>query len=334
MTKRLGTQTVAFNSPPSIIACASVVGNKEGQGPLGQYFDIVTSDAEYGQKSWEKSESKILNTACNLAIEKSGHKNSDINFSFSGDLLNQCSSSHFAHRDMPIPFVGLYGACSTFALAMSMAAMTIDGDFSTLSTAAASSHFCSAEKQFRFPLEYGSRRTPSSQWTVTGAGCAVLGQHNLPPFVTHITTGKIIDMGIKDANNMGGAMAGSAADTIIAHLNDTGRDSSYYDVILTGDLGIIGRDVCRELLHQDKIDTSNYDDCGCMIFYNTRQDTPSGASGCGCCASTFCSKIFTDLKNSTLNKVLLVATGALLSPLTTMQGESIPCIAHAVAIEN
>ncbi len=332
--KKLGSQTIKFDNPPTILETASIVGPKEAQGPLAKYFDQCLDDEFWGEKSWEKAETKIIKETINSAISKSKLGSSDIDFCFAGDLLNQCISSSFGIRDSNIPFFGIFGACSTFVEGMGLASCIIDGGAANYTLFAASSHFCSAEKQFRFPLELGNQRPQSAQWTVTGAGAAVLAKNGTGPFVTHFTPGKIVDMGIKDANSMGAAMAPAALDTLITHLQDTGRDPSYYDAIYTGDLGYIGKDILIELADTKgyKI-KANYNDCGVMIFDKENQDTHSGGSGCACCGSVFSGFIFNTLKMQKAKKVLLIATGALTNSTTAQQGESIPGIAHAVSIE-
>lgn len=332
-TKRLGSQTVKFENPPSIISEYSIAGKKENEGKLKGRFDKTVDDAMFGEKSWEKAESKLMKSALHGIIAKSGIDEKDINYIFAGDLLNQCSGSHYAVRGFKIPFFGLYGACSTMAESLSLAAMSIDGEFARYALASTSSHFCSAEKQFRFPLEYGGQRTPTAQWTVTGSGAILLGRNDKPPYITHVTTGKIVDMGIKDANNMGAAMAPAAADAVTAHFEDTGFLPSDYDLIATGDLGYVGSELFNRLMKENGFDTEHvHNDCGCMIFYEKEQDVHSGGSGCGCSAVTLCSSILKDIRNKKLNNVLFVATGALLSRSSPLQGESIPCIAHCVKI--
>jgi len=332
--KRLGKQTLRLSSSPSIISNATVVGPKEGEGPLAQYFDQVLKDDYFGEDSWEKAESKMLKEAVKNAIKASGRSNTDINFMFAGDLLNQIVSSSFAARELQIPFVGLYGACSTMAESLCMGSLMIDGGYVEAVVCATSSHFSSAERQYRFPLEQGTQRPPFAQWTVTGAGAAVVAEAGSGPYITHVTIGKVLDFGIKDANNMGAAMAPAAVDTITVHLNETGRSPDYYDLIITGDLGNIGKTITLDMMKKEGFDiTKVYDDCGSMIFDGAKQDTHAGGSGCGCSAVVFNGYIASEMKKGNINKILLVATGALLSPTTTWQGESIPCIAHAVAIE-
>lgn len=333
MNKRIGSQTVKMNNPVNILSVASVAGQKEAQGPLAQHFDIIMDDAEWGESSWEKTESKMQKSAVIRAVEKAGVDIKDINYLFAGDLLNQCISSTFGLMDFEIPFMGVYGACSTMAESIALAAMMIDGGFAGLATAVTSSHFCTAERQYRNPLEYGGQRTPTAQWTVTGSGAAVLSKMGKGPYVTHFTSGKIVDFGIKDANNMGAAMAPAAADTLAAHFNDTGRNPEFYDLILSGDLGIVGKSALIDLMYEKGYDISdNYDDCGCMIFDIKAQDVHAGGSGCGCLAVTLCGYIMDMIKAGKLKNVLFMGTGALLSQTSTLQGETIPSVAHAVAI--
>ena len=287
----------------------------------------------WGEKSWEKAESKIIKETVNMAISKSSIPSDKIEYCFAGDLLNQCISSSFGLRELNIPFFGIFGACSTFVEGLSLASVFIEGGIN-YAICAASSHFCSSEKQFRFPLELGNQRPPTSQWTVTGAGSAIVAREGQGPFITHITSGKIVDMGIKDANNMGAAMAPAAFDTLMTHFKDTGRSPNYYDAIITGDLGHIGRDILIDLCANSGYNIrSVYNDCGVLIFDKENQDTHSGGSGCGCCASVFSGYFFKQLKENKIKRLLLIATGALMNSTSSQQGESIPGIAHAISIE-
>lgn len=332
--EKLGKQTIKFNTPPTILSTACIVGPKEGEGPLAKYFDQCLEDELWGEKTWEKAESKIIKETVNLAIKKSEIPSSNIDFCFAGDLLNQCISSSFGLRDLNIPFLGIFGACSTYVEGLIMSSIFIEGRAGNHCLCAASSHFCSAEKQFRFPLELGNQRPPSSQWTVTGAGSAIIAKNGIGPYITHATVGKIVDMGIKDANNMGAAMATAALDTIIHHFKDTGRKPSYYDAIITGDLGHIGKEIVLDLTEKQGYNIkSNYNDCGVLIFDKNTQDTHSGGSGCACCGTVFSGYLFEQLKTKKLKKLLLIATGALTNATSSQQGESIPGIAHAVSIE-
>ncbi len=333
MNKKIGKQTVRLENPVSIISSANVVGKKEGEGPLSSYFDVIMEDAEWGEETWEKTESKMQNDAVSRAISKANLFPSDIDYILAGDLLNQCITSSFALRDLNIPFFGVYGACSTMAETISLGSMLIDGGYAQNVAAVTSSHFCTSERQYRQPLEYGGQRTPTAQWTVTGSGAVILSKNGKAPYVTHITTGKIVDMGIKDANNMGAAMAPAAAETLLAHFKALNRQPSYYDLILTGDLGNLGKEILLDLMSDYGYNISgNYNDCGSMIFDCKTQDTHAGGSGCGCGAVTLSGYVMEKLKQGKLKNVLFVATGALLSPTSTLQGESIPSIAHAISI--
>ena len=332
--KKIGKQTIEFDNSPSIISTASIVGPKESNGPLSKYFDKCLDDEFWGEKTWEKAESKIIREASNAAVQKSGFSFSDIDYCFAGDLLNQCISSTFGLRDSNIPFLGLFGACSTFVESLINASVFISSNAGERALCAVSSHFCSAEKQFRFPLELGNQRPQSSQWTVTGAGAAVLSNQGNGPQITHATVGKIVDMGIKDSNNMGAAMAPAALDTLLTHFKDTGRKPSDYDAIFTGDLGHIGKEILTELSELKGYNIkSNYNDCGVLIFDKDSQDTHSGGSGCACIATVFSGYIYKQMLDKKLKRVLLIATGALTNATTVQQGESIPGIAHAVSIE-
>ena len=333
--KKLGKQTIQLQDPPAILSTYSIVGVKEGEGPLKDYFDIVLEDDLWGEENWENSESKIQKQAIQSSISGAKIVPDDIDYLFAGDLLNQISSSSYSARDLQIPFFGLYGACSTMAQSLSLGAMTIDGGYADYVSCATSSHFSTAERQFRYPLEHGNQRPPTSQWTVTGSGAAVLGKSQKGPFITHVTTGKIIDPGLIDANNMGPAMAPSAADTIIQHFKDTGFRPKDYDLIITGDLGELGMEIAQELIEKEGYDISdNFTDCGVKIFDNASQETGLGGSGCGCSATVFAGYVFKEMKSKNLNKVLLVSTGALHSPVVINQGATIPGIAHAVTLSN
>lgn len=333
--KRIGLQTIKLLNPPSILSTASIVGPKEGDGPLKKYFDLILEDDMWGQESFEKSEAKIQEEAVKLAISNADLSPNDIEYLFSGDLLNQIVTSSYSARQLGIPYFGLYGACSTMTESLSLGAMAVDGGFADKVVCATSSHFSTAERQFRFPLEYGSQRKFSAQWTVTGAGATVLSSEGNGPYITYITTGKIIDLGIKDANNMGGAMAPAAIDTISQHFKDTGYNPKDYDLIITGDLGLVGKKIVLDLMRKEGYDLSEiYSDCGIKIFDGVEQDVHAGGSGCGCAATVFNGYIYKEMLNRNLNRVLLVATGALHSPITTLQGESIPGIAHAVTLDN
>lgn len=331
--EKLGKQTIKFNSPPTIVDCNSIVGPKEAQGPLAKYFDQTLEDEFWGEKTWEKAESKIIKENVNALVTKSGISTNDIDCIFAGDLLNQCISSSFGLRDSNIPFVGMFGACSTFVESMCMGAIAVES-FAKNVICATSSHFCSAEKQFRFPLELGNQRPPTSQWTVTGSGATILSKSGNGPYITNITLGKIVDMGIKDANNMGAAMAPAFADTLLTHFLDTGRNPSYYDAIISGDLGKIGKDIAIDIAMSKGFNIkSNYNDCGLLIYDTKTQDTHAGGSGCACCGTVFSGYLFKQLQSKKIKKLLLIATGALMNSTSSQQGESIPGIAHAISIE-
>ncbi|MBE6062754.1 MAG: stage V sporulation protein AD [Clostridium butyricum] len=332
--KKVGTQTVKLEHPPKIISTYSIVGPKEGKGPLSSYFDEILNDDTCGKDSFEQAESQMMFTAISEAIKRAQLKENDIDYLFSGDLLNQIISSSFAAREFSIPFFGLYGACSTMSESISLASIIMDGGFADYVVATTSSHFSSAERQFRFPLDYGSKRIQTSQWTVTGSGAVVLGHEGNYPEVTYVTTGKVKDFGQKDPNNMGAAMAPAAVDTIVNHFKDTGRDPSYYDVIATGDLGKIGRELADKLIIEYGYDMrKNHIDCGEIIFDNEKQNTDAGGSGCGCSAVVFTGYLYKKLLKKEIKNVLLVSTGALMSTTSSLQGETIPGIAHAIAIE-
>ena len=331
--QKLGKQTIKFDNPPTILDCASIVGPKEAQGPLAEYFDQTLEDEFWGEKTWEKAESKIIKETVNTVISKSGVPSDQIDLMIAGDLLNQCISSSFGLREANIPFLGVFGACSTFVESMCIGSICVES-FAKNVLCATSSHFCSAEKQFRFPLELGNQRTPTAQWTVTGSGAAIITQSGMGPYITHITPGKIIDMGIKDANNMGAAMAPAFCETLITHFLDTGRSPNYYDAIISGDLGHVGKEIAIDIAKARGYNIKpNYNDCGVLMFDKEKQDTHSGGSGCGCCGSVFSGYFFKQLKAKKLKKVLLIATGALMNSTSSQQGESIPGIAHAISIE-
>ncbi len=334
-TKRIGKQTIRLQDPPAVIATATVVGPKEGQGPLGKEFDLVEQDMLLGEKSWERAEQKMLSAACQMALSRAGVTPDQVDLMFAGDLLNQTITANFTARDLAIPFFGLYGACSTMAESLALGSLMIDGGFADHCLVGTSSHYASSERQFRMPVEYGGQRKPWAQWTVTGAGAAVIGPAgSSEQRVTHVTTGRIMDLGVKDPNDMGSAMAPAAADTFLHHFQESGRDPSYYDLIVTGDLGSLGSELCRKLVRQGGLDLGpNYDDCGVMIF-SPEQDTHSGGSGCGCSASVVYGPVWKRLMSGQLKRILVVGTGALLSTISYQQGESIPCVAHAVSIEN
>ncbi|WP_058301984.1 stage V sporulation protein AD [Gorillibacterium timonense] len=330
-----GKQSWRFEPPPVVLGYASVVGPEEGKGPLASDFDQVHDDLRLGQKSWELAEQQFLERAVNRAIEKSGADKSRIDFYVGGDLMNQITSTSFVARTVGIPYLGVFGACSTAMESAAVAAQLVSTGAANLAIAATGSHNCTAEKQFRYPTEYGSQKPPTAQFTVTGGGAAVIGAAGKGPKVMRATIGKIIDMGIKNPFNMGAAMAPAAVDTIAQHLEDFALEPSYYDLIVTGDLAQIGHSLARDLFaeRQIPIDQTVFSDCGLLIFDRERQQVQAGGSGCGCCATVTYGHLFNRMSRGELKRVLVVATGALLSPLSYQQGESIPCVAHAVAFE-
>lgn len=331
MPQRLGRYTLDLTSRPRIISSAAVVGKKEGEGPLAKYFDKINDDTSLGEASWEKAESSLQKAAAQTALDKAGLAPSDIDYIFAGDLLNQCIGSTYGLRDLQIPFIGLFGACSTMALSLATAGTFVDGGAAGKAVAITSSHFCSAERQFRTPLEYGGQRTPTSQWTVTGSGAAIVGAGDSGVAINKITIGKIVDLGIKDANNMGAAMAPSAADTLITYFKDTGTSPNDYDLILTGDLGKVGSGLLHELLKAEGINLGKkHNDCGMMIYDFETQDINAGASGCGCAGSVLCGYIMDKMTSGQLSNILFMATGALMSTTSSQQGESIPGVSHLI----
>ena len=332
--KKLGRQTAALPSRPRIIASAAVGGKREGEGPLKDCFDRVSADSYFGEESWERAESHMIRECFDLACNKAGLAAAP-DYIIAGDLLNQCVSSAFAMKDSGAPYFGVYGACSTMAESLTLAAMLVDGGYAETACAVTGSHFCTAERQYRYPLEYGGQRTPTSQWTVTGAGAAIAGAQERGPYISHVTTGRIVDAGINDANNMGAAMAPAAYDTLCAHFADTGRAPEYYDAIFTGDLGALGHDIVQDMFAADGVKLgARYMDCGVLIYDLRTQDVHAGGSGCGCCASVLCGHILPAMRKGIWKRVLVAATGALMSPTSAQQGASIPGICHAVAIES
>ena len=332
--KRLGRQTVRLSNPVSVVSYASIGGKLEAQGPLAGYFDELSTDSFFGCKTWEKGEAAMQRRALERALQKGGLSPEDLDYILAGDLLNQCIGTSFSLREFRVPFYGLYGACSTMAESLSLAAMTIDGGYADTVCAMTSSHFCSAERQFRLPLEYGGQRTPTAQWTVTGAGALLLTSEGKGPYVTHVTTGRIRDAGVTDANNMGAAMAPAAYETLRAHFADTGRTPADYAAIITGDLGKIGHEILTDLFLRDGVDLGVCStDCGMLIFNPETQDVHAGGSGCGCSASVLCGHILQRMTCGDWPRVLFAATGALMSPTTSQQGESIPGICHAVVLD-
>lgn len=329
-----GKQSIAFEHPPYIVNYASIVGQKEGEGPLGKYFDIIEEDPMVGKDNWEEAESELQKYAAETALQKAGLKPEDIRYLFSGDLLGQIIASSFGMLKLQIPMFGLYGACSTAGESLSLAAMTVAAGYADHCLAVTSSHFASAEKQFRYPLEYASQRPLSTTWTVTGSGAFIVGKKGKVK-ITGITTGKMMDYGVKDSMNMGAAMAPAAADTIYQHFQDFERTPEDYDLIVTGDLGVVGRELVLDLLRQKGYDlTKQYFDCGIAIFDDSTQDTHSGGSGCGCSAVTLAGYLLPKLERGELKRILFLPTGALLSTVSFNEGQSIPGICHGVVLEH
>ncbi len=327
-------ETIILKNKPSVLSFAAIGGKKEKEGPLGECFDITSEDSLFGEDSFEKAESKMQQLAIETALKKKNLKFGDISCIFAGDLLNQCISSSFGLRGTEMPFVGVYGACSTMALTLALASIFIESGAAEKTVSVTSSHFCSAERQYRFPLEYGSQRTPTAQWTVTGAGAVVLSNAPQKIYVDALTFGTVQDLGVKDQNNMGAAMAPAAADTIKRFLKDTNTNPKDYDVIFTGDLGSVGSTLLYELLDADKIDIkSNHKDCGLMIYDLEKQDVHAGASGCGCSASVLTGHILKKMEAGEYKNILFCATGALLSPTSILQGQSIPSVAHLINLK-
>lgn len=329
-----GHQTWVFDSKPVIISSAAVGGPFESKGALAEDFDYLHEDVWLGQDSFEKAEKKLLEQACETAINKANMKKEDIHFFISGDLMNQIISSSFAARTLGMPFLGIFGACSSAMEGLALASLLIDSKSAEYVIAGASSHNVAAEKQFRYPTEYGGQKPPTAQWTVTGAGAGLVAQKGEGPRVTHATIGRVVDMGISDSFNMGAAMAPAAVDTIEAHFRDLNIEPSYYDLIATGDLGRVGHGIAGDLLdkHGIKIPREIFTDCG-LLIYKKDQPVMAGGSGCACSAIVTYGHLLKRMKKGELKRILVIATGALLSPLSYQQKESIPCIAHAVSIE-
>lgn len=338
MGTQVGTGSLSFEKTPFIVGTASVVGTKEGQGPLKDLFDCIGEDDKFGQDNWEQAESSLQQAALTLALGKSGHKTEDIRYLFAGDLLGQTIASSFGARSFEIPFFGLYGACSTSGEGLSLAAMLVAAGYADRVAAVTSSHFASAEKQFRFPLEYANQRPMCATWTVTGSGAFVVSkdrEKQTLAAIAGITTGKIVDYGIKDSMNMGAAMAPAAADLIYQHLTDFSRSPQEYDKIVTGDLGSVGQKILIELLRKKGYDIEGqHEDCGMKIFEGQAQGTGAGGSGCGCAATTLSAYYLPKIQSGEYKRILFVPTGALMSTVSFNEGETIPGIAHGVVLES
>ena len=332
--QKIGKQSFLLENPVYITAWASVAGKKEAEGPLGKCFDLVEKDSYFGQKTWEQAEKRMQQIALQILAKKANMQQREFGLVFSGDLLNQCIGSSFTLRNTGIPHLGLYGACSTMAESLLLASMTVGGGFSDRVVAMTSSHFASSERQYRFPLGYGGQRTPTAQWTVTGAGAALVCAAGKGPKITAGTIGAVTDLGIKDANNMGAAMAPAALSTIRAHFEDLSVDSDYYDLIVTGDLGQLGKELLLVMAQREGLNIGGkITDCGTLVFDLLSQDVHAGGSGCGCSAITLCAHLLEKLKAGKLKRILFCGTGALLSPTSTQQGLSIPGVCHAVSIQ-
>ena len=332
--QKRGRQSFILSDPPVITHWASVAGKKESEGPLAHTFDIKSQDTYFGQKTWEQGEKQMQKLALGKLAEKANMKLEDFDLVFSGDLLNQCIGSSFTLRNLGIPHLGLYGACSTMAESLLLSSMAVGGGFADNAVAMTSSHFASSERQYRFPLGYGGQRTPTAQWTVTGSGAALVRRDGHGPRITGCTVGTVTDLGIKDANNMGAAMAPAAYATIKAHFDDMKTAPEDFDLIVTGDLGQLGKEMLLELARRDGVSLGGkLTDCGTLVFDNDKQDVHAGGSGCGCSAITLCGHYLSQLQKKKLRRVLFCGTGALLSPTSTQQGLPIPGICHAVAIE-
>jgi stage V sporulation protein AD len=341
-SKIVGRQSVLFQNSPYIIAAASIAGKKEGEGPMGAHFDVIQQDPLLGKDSWEEAESELIRQAAEKVLEKAGLKNTDIRYLVGGDLLGQLIATSFGIAELEIPTFGLYGACSTMGEAISVGAMLVEGGYAEKVLALTSSHFAGAEKQFRFPLDYGNQRPYSASWTVTGSGTVIIGDRNsnhpkageASVVIKGITTGKIVDYGIKDSMNMGAAMAPAAFDTIRQNFEDLGVEPSYYDKIITGDLGYVGKNILIDLLKEKNYDISgNHMDCGIEIFDKDSQDTHAGGSGCGCSAIIFAGYILEQLRIKAWKRILFIPTGALLSQVSFNEGKTVPGIAHAIIVE-
>lgn len=332
--QKMGKQSFVLDKPPVITAWASIAGKKESEGPLCPYFDEVNQDSYFGQKTWELAEQYLQKKALQILASKANIATADFQMVFSGDLLNQCIGSSFSLRNSGIPHLGLYGACSTMAEGLLASAMAVGGGFFDRVVAMTSSHFASSERQYRFPLGYGGQRTPTSQWTVTGSGAALVRAQGQGPRITACTVGTVTDLGIKDANNMGCAMAPAALSTIKAHFEDLNVSADDYDLIVTGDLGQIGKEALLALSQKQGLGLGGkLTDCGTLIFDLLKQDVHAGGSGCGCSAVTLCGYLLEKLKAGKWKRILFCGTGALLSPTSTQQGLSIPGVCHAVSIE-
>ena len=330
-----GKQSIEFANAAYIVASASIAGKKESEGPLGELFDVVGNDDLFGEKTWEEAESALQKEACLLALQKAKIGTDDVRFLFGGDLLRQGTATSYGLEELQIPLFGLFGACSTSGEALALASMAVAAGYGDYMLAVTSSHFGSAEKEFRFPLSYASQRPLSAQWTVTASGAFLIGKRKSHVRITGITVGKIVDWGLKDSQNMGACMAPAACDTIIRNLEDFGRTPEDYDRIITGDLGYVGQSILFDLMRNQNVDIkNNHMDCGMTIFNQKTQDTHAGGSGCGCAASTLSAYILPKIESGEWKRVLFVPTGALMSTVSYNEGSSVPGIAHGIVIEH
>ena len=313
-SRRLGRQTVALLRPPSVVSYANVGGKFEANGPLAEHFDLLCTDSFFGKDTWEQAESAMQQEALTRALEKGGLTPAELDYVLAGDLLNQCIGTAFGLRDFQIPFFGLYGACSTMGESLALGSLLISGGHARTAACMTSSHYCTAERQYRMPVPYGSQRTPTAQWTATAAGCCILGDQGDGPYITHVTCGKIVDMGITDVNNMGAAMAPAAYDTLSALFRETKTGPGDYDLIVTGDLGALGHAIVTDLFRRDGVDLSrNYQDCGLLLYDLEKQDMHAGGSGCGCSAAVLNGYLLDGLRREATplsTSVTLVVTGA------------------------
>ena len=334
-SRRRGRQTVALLRPPSVVSYANVGGKFEANGPLAGHFDLLCTDSFFGKDTWEQAESAMQQEALTRALEKGGLTPAELDYVLAGDLLNQCIGTAFGLRDFQIPFFGLYGACSTMGESLALGSLLLSGGHARTAACMTSSHYCTAERQYRMPVPYGSQRTPTAQWTATGSGCCLLACEGEGPYITHVTTGKIVDKGVTDANNMGAAMAPAAYDTLCALFRDTRTKPEDYDLIVTGDLGRLGHQIVSDFFARDGLPLGErYTDCGLLLYDIESQDMHCGGSGCGCSASVLCGYLLRGMREGKWNRIIFAPTGALLSPTTTFQGESIPGICHAVVFSN
>lgn len=334
MIRHAGKRTLVLENRPRLLSHAAAVGKKEGEGPLGSRFDFVTKNDRLGQKSWELAESELQKTAIDLALRKGGLHRRDLDLILAGDLLNQCLGSFLASMHADVPYLGQYGACSTMAQGLALGGVLVEAGAAARLSVSASSHFCSAERQYRFPLAYGGQRTPTAQWTATAAGAAVLGAEGASDVcLTHVLFGKMVELGVKDANNMGAAMAPAACDTLSCLLREMGAKPKDFDCIVTGDLGRVGADLLLTLLREDGIDLSPvYSDCGVLLFGDS-QDAHAGGSGCGCSAAVLCGPLLRDMHEGKIRRMVFAGTGAMMSPTSVQQGQPIAGICHAVVLE-